>query len=138
MSLKCCNRVCQILESVTLLDTQTRTHRLLTIGRCRNPKCGALRAQILYYDSDKGKFQRETIRSKDVKRVLEYYKNNPSAMTVPNELQKGSRQNQQWIYGITRQCQVNGESYIEHWACNFNNEKRLVERKKIIDERVNI
>lgn len=129
MSLKCCNKVCQILEEIDLRDAQEKTHRLLIIGRCKNPKCGALRAQILSYNTNKQKFVYETIRGKDVKKKIEELKNNPY-YTIEKEKQ-GSAQNQNWIYGQTKYIYNKTNTIIEHWACNFNGERKLIEKKFI-------
>lgn len=129
MSLKCCNRVCQLIEEVDLRDVIGKTHRLLIVGRCRNPKCGALRAQILYYDTTQKRFVYETIKSSNVKRTIEELKNNPF-YTIEKD-KRGSFQNQNWIFGQTKYKQEKEGVFIEHWACNFNGEKRLVERKSL-------
>lgn len=121
--------MCQIIEEVDLRDVQEKTHRLLIVGRCKNPKCGALRAQILSYDKKKQKFVYETLKGSDLKRKIDELKNNPSL--IMGSEKQGTYQNQHWIYGKTKYEKQNGQTIVEHWACNFNGEKRLVERKVI-------
>ena len=129
MSIKCCNRQCQILEEIDLWDTVGQTHRFLVIGRCRNEKCGALKAQLIYYDLVKQKFVHETIKGPDIKKTIDLLKSNPDVQ-IKNDKQ-GNYQDQNWIYGKTRYCTIDGRPFIEHWACNFNGEKRLVERREL-------
>lgn len=135
MSLKCCNKMCQIIEEVDLVDIIGKTHRLLIIGRCRNNKCNALKAQLLYYDIKKEKFIYENIKSDNIRKVINEYKTNPY-FTIKEEKQ-GSYQNQNWIYGKTLLKKESNKIFVEHWAYNFNGEKRLIERK-VKDEPINI
>lgn len=135
MSLKCCNKVCQIIEEIDLLDIIGKTHRLLIIGRCKNPKCGALKAQILYYDTVLNKFIYKNIKSKNIKKTINEIKNNP-LMSIITKDKQGSYQNQNWIYGKTINRKEGSTTYIEHWAYNFNGEKKLIERK-IQNESIN-
>ena len=112
-----------------LKDTVRQEHRFLIIGRCKNPKCGALRAQIIGYDKNLGKFVTTTIRSKDVKKTIEEIKKNPLYEIKSQMQSQGTESNQHWIYGKTISRREGKKTYIEYWACNFNGEKTLVERK---------
>ena len=131
MSLKCCNKVCQILEEIDLLDTVDCEHRFLIVGRCRNPKCGALRAQLIAYDKRLGRFVKQTFNSKDVKKVVEAFKLDPRYEFKSLNDSHGTYANQHWIYGETRNKVEQGQTFIEHYACNFNGEKTLVTRKAL-------
>lgn len=129
MSLKCCNKNVQILKEVDLFDTKSQTHRFLVIGRCKNPNCGALRAQIIYFDVRKGKFVKETIRSKDVKATIDSLQNNPFLQLGDLNPKEGSLAKLNWVYGKTKLVQENEQTYIEDWAIDFNGEKRLVSKR---------
>lgn len=129
MSLKCCNKNVQILKEVDLFDTKSQTHRFLVIGRCKNPNCGALRAQIIYFDVHKGKFVKEAIRSKDVKATIDSLRNNPFLQLGDLNPKEGSLAKLNWVYGKTKLVQENEQTYIEDWAIDFNGEKRLVSKR---------
>ena len=98
MSLKCCNKYCQILETIPLRGSEGVANKVLTVGRCRNPKCGCLKAQIIYFDCIKGQFVYENIRSKDVIEVVQKYKNEPYLTDIPKSLKFGSRANMSWKF----------------------------------------
>lgn len=128
--LKCCNRAVQIIKEIDLLDTRTQTHRFLVIGRCKNPNCGALKAQIIYYDIKQGKFIRELIKSKDVQKTIKTLEDNPFLQLNDLADKQGNYSNQNWIYGKTKIVNEDNQLWIEDWAINFNGEKRLVRKKQ--------
>lgn len=134
MSLKCCNRNVQILKTINLFDTITKTHRVLTVGRCKNPNCGALRAQILYYDVNKGKFIHETIKKKDVQKTIQMLQQEPYITDTSDGSKQGSYGNQHWIYGKTVEREIEGEKFLYFYSINFNGEKTFIGRKKINDK----
>lgn len=129
--------MCQIIEEIDLMDTRTHDHRFLVVGRCRNPKCGVLRAQLIAYDKVQQKFISHSFKSKDVKRIIDEFKSNPFLDLRPVNDTLGTFANQNWIYGLTKNRKENGQMYIEHWACNFNGEKTLI-NKRMIDEPTNL
>lgn len=130
-ALKCCGRNVQIIKEIDLFDTKSQTHRFLIIGRCRNPKCGVLRAQIIYFDVNKGKFIRETIKSKDVHDTIKSLQDNPFLQLNDLSEKEGSYSNQNWIFGQTKITKENGKQYIEDWAIDFNGNKKLVSKREL-------
>lgn len=130
-TLKCCGRNVQIIKEIDLFDTKSQTHRFLIIGRCRNQKCGVLRAQIIYFDINKGKFIRETIKSKDVHDTIKSLQDNPFLQLNDLNKKEGSYGNQNWIFGQTKMTKENGKQYIEDWAIDFNGKKTLIRKKGI-------
>ena len=137
MSLKCCNKNVQILQNINLFDTTTKTHRVLTIGRCRNKNCGALRAQIVYYDVNKGRFIYETIKKKDVHKTIQRLKEEPYIIDISDGSRQGSYSNQNWIYGKTVEKVIEGKRYLYFYSCNFNGEKKFTGRILINDKQIN-
>lgn len=105
MSLKCCNRLCQLIETVPLYDTETRRHRALVIGRCKNPKCGCIKAEFIYWDMTKEKFVYQKIPKKDVKEVIEKFKKSPYLINYSTSKKQGTMANLNWKY------QKNGNIY---------------------------
>ena len=133
MSLKCCNKNVQIIEEIDLLDTTNQTHRFLVIGRCKNPNCGALKAQMIYYDELKKAFTYENIKGKNLAEKIKTLRNNPKLKIIDlNEL-KGSFNNCHWIYGSTRL----NNGYIEDWAIDFNGTRTLVRKKELGNTQTN-
>jgi len=105
LSLKCCNRLCQLIETVPLYDTETRCHRALVIGRCKNPKCGCIKAEFIYWDKNKEKFVYQKIPKKDVKEVIEKFKKSPYLINYETSKKNGNFANMHWKY------QKNGNMY---------------------------
>lgn len=98
MSLKCCNKLCQIIETVPLYDTEIRRHRALVIGRCKNPKCGCLKAEFIYWDVKKECFCYEKIPKEKIKEVIDKYKKAPYLVEYATPKKQGSLANMGWKY----------------------------------------
>ena len=105
MPLKCCNRLCQILETVPLYDTETRRHRALVVGRCKNPNCGCIKAEFIYWDMNKEKFIYQRIPKDEVKEVIDKFKKSPYLINYQTSKKQGSMANMNWKY------QKNGSIY---------------------------
>lgn len=89
----------QVLETINLYDTETNIHRVLTVARCKNPKCGCLKAQLIYWDKKKQKFIYQNIKSKDVHKVVEEYKKKPYlSSSAFQKIKQGCRENMNWKY----------------------------------------
>ena len=127
MALKCCNRNVQIIEEIDLLDTKDQTHRFLVVGRCKNPNCGALKAQIIYFDESKQAFTYENIKGKELAEKIKTLKNNPTLKITDLNECKGSFANTHWIYGQTKLK----DGYLEDWAIDFNGTRTLVRKKEL-------
>lgn len=98
MALKCCNKVCQLLESIPLFDTETQRQRVLVVARCKNPKCGCLKGEFIYWDMNKQIFIHEGIPKKELREVISKFKKFPN-LTYYKELKKrGSFNNMNWKY----------------------------------------
>lgn len=98
MALKCCNKVCQLLESIPLFDTETQRQRVLVVTRCKNPKCGCLKGEFIYWDMSKQTFIHESIPKKELREVISKFKKFPN-LTYYKELKKrGSFNNMNWKY----------------------------------------
>ena len=109
MALKCCNKVCQLLESIPLYDTETQRQRVLVVARCKNPKCGCIKGEFIYWDIAKKVFIHEMIPKKKLREVISKFKKFPG-LTYYKELKKrGTFNNMNWKY------QKNGKIY------DFNN-----------------
>lgn len=98
MSLKCCNKFCQIIKSVPLYDTEQQKHRVLAVGRCKNSKCGCIKAEFIYYDIVKGKFIHHPIATDKVAEVVEAYEKAPYLAIFPSKTQYGTIGNMYWKY----------------------------------------
>ena len=96
--LKCCGRNVQILYTVPLFDTEKQLHRELVVGRCKNPNCGVLKAQIIYWDKDKQTFQYQKIPQKDIAKTIEAYKKSPYLTNINQPIKQGSKENMFWKY----------------------------------------
>lgn len=121
MALKCCNKVCQLIESITLMDTITQKHRVLVVGRCKNPKCGCLKGEFIFWDSLKGKFIHERIPKSELKNIINKFKQFPNLIYYKEVKKRGTFNNMNWKY------HKNGKIY------DFNNtfvEKLNTELKK--------
>ena len=108
MALKCCNKICQLLESVPLLNTANKVHRVLVIGRCKNPKCGCLKGEFIYWDKIQKKFIHESIPKKNLREIIQKYKKLPF-LDYQKGVKYGTMANMNWKY------QKNGNIY------DFNN-----------------
>lgn len=108
MALKCCNKLCQIIETIALYDTENQRHRLLVIGRCKNPKCGALKGEFMYWDRKQEKFTYVSIPKAELKGVIAKFKKLPFLVYEKNH-KYGTMANMNWIY------QKDGKMY------DFNN-----------------
>lgn len=105
MSLKCCNKLCQILETVPLYDTETRRHRVLVIARCKNPKCGCIKAEFIYWDMKQERFCYVKIPKNKIKETIDKYKKAPYLIEYIAPKKQGSLSNMGWKY------QKNGNIY---------------------------
>lgn len=104
MALKCCNRLCQLIETIALYDTETQIHRALVIGRCKNPKCGSLRGEFICWDRVQGKFVYTKIPKAELKAVITKFKQSPFLVYQKNA-KFGTMSNMNWKY------QRNGNIY---------------------------
>lgn len=121
MTLKCCNKICQLVESIALFDTEKQKHRVLVVGRCKNPKCGCLKGEFIYYDVRKEHFLHEAIPKNKLREIVSKFKKFPNLTYVNDKIRFGSLANMNWKY------QKNGGIY------DFNNtliEKLNTELKK--------
>lgn len=109
MSLKCCNKLCQIVESIPLYDTLSHKHRVLTIGRCRNDKCGCLKGEFTYWDVKKEKFIHKSIATQDIPSIVQQFKKAPYLTVYSTKIRYGTMGNMNWKF------QRNGCKY------DFNN-----------------
>lgn len=98
LSLKCCNRVCQLVKSIPLYDTDNQKCRVLTVGRCKNPKCGCLKAEFVYYDVTKGKFLHQLIPTNEIAATVQKFQQAPYLNVYSDKIKYGTRQNMQWKY----------------------------------------
>ena len=98
MSLKCCNRVCQLVESIPLYDLENHKHRVLVIGRCKNPKCGCLKGEFIYYDKKKGKFIHHPIASSEIAATIKKYRKAPYLAVYSSKIKYGTMGNMNWKY----------------------------------------
>lgn len=98
LSLKCCNKLCQLIETIPLYDTETRRHRVLSVGRCKNPKCGCVKAEFVYYDITKGKFITQPVPKQEVAKTIEQFKKAPYLNNYPTKIKYGSKDNMNWKY----------------------------------------
>ena len=98
MSLKCCNKLCQLIETVSLYDTETLRHRALVVGRCKNPKCGCIKAEFIYWDTKKERFIYEKIPKDKIKETLDKFKKAPYLVNYNNSKKQGNMANMNWKY----------------------------------------
>lgn len=105
MVLKCCNRVCQLIESITLFDTDNQRQRVLVVGRCKNPKCGTLKGEFIYWHTVKQTFIHEAIPRKDLKEIINKFKKYPNLRYYKEPKINGTFNNMHWHY------QKNGNIY---------------------------
>ena len=137
VSLKCCNKNVQIIEEIDLFDTKDQTHRFLVIGRCQNPNCGALKAQIIYYDIKQNKFIYEKIKNKELAYTIKTLKQNPFLKVSDLEVNSINYSNINWIYGLTKITKEKNIRYLEDWAIDFNGTKKLVRKKELGNTQTN-
>lgn len=109
MTLKCCNKVCQLIESVPLFDTKTQRHRVLVVARCKNPKCGCIKGEFIYWDTVKEICIHEQIPKKELREVISKFKKFPNMTYYKETKKRGTFSNMNWKY------QKNGNIY------DFNN-----------------
>ena len=110
MALKCCNKICQLVESIALYDTEKQKHRVLVVGRCKNPKCGCLKGEFIYWDNIKQRFFHEQIPKQNLKEIITKFKKFPNLTYIrTDKIRYGSMSNMHWKY------QKNGNIY------DFNN-----------------
>lgn len=98
LSLKCCNKLCQLMETIPLYDTETRRHRVLVVGRCKNPSCGCIKAEFMYWDTKKEKFIYQPVPRSEVAATIEKFKKSPYLMNYPSKIKYGSKDNMNWKY----------------------------------------
>lgn len=126
MTLRCCRKKCQIIESIPLYDTNSKKHRVLVVGRCRNEKCNALKAEFIYYDIYQGRFLTQSIKKDKIKEIIDVCKNEPSVLEIENNLKNGSKYNQNWVYGQAKVKIINGQEITEFIAVDFNGVKKKI------------
>lgn len=97
MALKCCNKLCQIIETIALFDTENQRHRLLVVGRCKNPKCGALKGEFVYWDRKQQKFIYVSIPKNELKNTITKFKKLPFLVYEKNH-KYGTLANMSWTY----------------------------------------
>lgn len=105
MALKCCNKLCQLIETIALYDTKTQRHRVLIVGRCKNPKCGCLKGEFMYWDTEEQKFIYDKIPKKELKEVITKFKKYPNMIYYKELKKRGTFNNMNWKY------QKNGNIY---------------------------
>lgn len=98
MALKCCNKLCQLIETVSLYDTETQRHRVLVIGRCKNPKCGSLKGEFVYWDTKLKKFIYVRIPKKELQEVISKFKKSPFLVYHKESVRYGTMSNMSWTY----------------------------------------
>lgn len=98
MALKCCNKLCQLIETVSLYDTETQRHRVLVIGRCKNPKCGSLKGEFVYWDTKQKKFIYVRIPKKELQEVISKFKKSPFLVYHKESVRYGTMSNMSWTY----------------------------------------
>ena len=98
MALKCCNKLCQLIETVSLYDTETQRHRVLVIGRCKNPKCGSLKGEFVYWDTKLKKFIYVRIPKKELQEVISKFKKSPFLVYHRESVRYGTMSNMSWTY----------------------------------------
>lgn len=98
MALKCCNKLCQLIETVTLYDTETQRHRVLVIGRCKNPKCGSLKGEFVFWDTRQEKFIYQRIPKKKLNEVITKFKKSPYLVYHKENVRYGTMSNMSWTY----------------------------------------
>lgn len=98
MSLKCCNKQCQLIETIPLYDVEHKRHRALVVGRCKNPKCGCIKAEFMYWDMKKEKFIYEPIKRENIAKTIEQFKKAPYLNNYPSKILYGSVSNMNWKY----------------------------------------
>lgn len=109
MALKCCNKICQLIESIPLYDTENQRQRVLVVARCKNPKCGCLKGEFIYWHTTKETFIHEAIPKQKLREIIKQFKNNPHLTYYKEQKKFGTMQNMSWKY------QKNGNIY------DFNN-----------------
>lgn len=126
MALKCCNRVCQLIETIALYDTEHQRHRVLVVGRCKNPKCGALRGEFIYWDTVQGKFKYIKVPKNELKEVLDKFKRLPYLVYQKETKRQGTMSNMSWTY------QKNGSIYDfnETFISKIETEMKLYEQNE--------
>lgn len=98
MALKCCNKICQLIESVPLYDTETQRQRVLVVARCKNPKCGCLKGEFIYWDMKKSKFIHEMIPKNELREVISKFKKFPGLVYYKEIKKRGTFNNMNWKY----------------------------------------
>ena len=98
LSLKCCNKVCQLVESIALYDTEKQKHRVLVVGRCKNPKCGCLKAEFIYYDVTQGKFIHRSVPTAEVAATIKKFQKAPFLSVYSTKIRYGTMGNMHWKY----------------------------------------
>lgn len=98
MALKCCNKLCQIIETVALYNNETQEDRVLVIGRCKNPKCGSLRGEFVYWDKKQLKFIYVTVPKKELQSVISKFKKSPYLVYHRESVRYGTMSNMSWTY----------------------------------------
>lgn len=99
MTLKCCNKICQLVESIALYDTEKQKHRVLVVGRCKNPKCGCLKGEFIYWDSLRERFFHEQIPKQHLREIVTKFKKFPNLTYISTDkIKNGSFNNMNWKY----------------------------------------
>ena len=119
--MECCNREIpksELTEDFYLLDTKKYSDRHVTVGYCTNPKCKAKKAQLLQYNRQQKRYEREKPKKrKDIDDWVKALKSEPYRDTL-KEVEFGSYADMNWN---------NGEQTEDsEFAVDFNLIKRLV------------
>ena len=98
MGITCCRKSMFEIESILLYDLTEKTHRVLSVYQCRNPKCKNKKATITYFDKIKGKFIKENIPQKNLEKTIQAYKKSPYLSDINKTFKQGSKSNMFWKY----------------------------------------
>ena len=75
------------------------------IGRCKNPKCGCIKAEFIFWDMKKEKFIYQKVPKNELKEVIEKFKKSPYLINYQTSKKTGNMANLNWKY------QKNGNMY---------------------------
>lgn len=95
--MKCCNRVIkEHKEEIILFDVGQHINRFIRVYDCTH--CGRERAELRYYDQEKGKFIYDTPKAKHTKDFIEKFKKEKYLTNVITHIKIGSKGNMNWLY----------------------------------------
>jgi hypothetical protein len=129
--LYCCGCYFQGETKLNLYDNTTHKERILEFGRC--PKCGALKAYIKQVRIKDGKFcEKKPKNTKDVKKFIDKYKQEPYYVLPKLNVKYGTKQNMGWIYGENKEIHKgNNVIAIRQYQRDGNNTRRAGEEIKV-------